>query len=149
MAFLKNRPAAILESVPKHITEPGAHWDTSRFDLATLSAPVSQFHLVAHLDTENAVGDDGNRWSLSLQTGDSTSVTVTVVSSEEGVGPGTIILENEAATRTQTPSAVVVSAPCSNSKARVCDVLDLIIQERRDEYVFAAGGAGGRYVDLH
>ncbi|KZV76034.1 hypothetical protein PENSPDRAFT_496838 [Peniophora sp. CONT] len=142
-AFLKNRPAAVLESVPKHITDPDAHWDTSRFDLVTLSAPVSNYYFVAHLDTEGAVGNDGNRWSLSLQTGDDASVTINIVPGEEGK-PGKIVLVNEATARTNTPSAVVVLVPCSLSGARVCDVLDVIISERRDEYVFAAGGAGGR-----
>lgn len=142
-AYLENRPAAILESVPKHITDPSAHWDTTHFDLATLSAPVSHFHFVALLDTEDAVGNDGNRWSLSIQTGEDASVTLNTVPGAEGK-PGRIVLENEATTRTKAPSAVVISAPCSIFTARVCDVLDIIISEKRDEYVFTTGGAGGR-----
>ncbi|VDB97153.1 unnamed protein product [Peniophora sp. CBMAI 1063] len=144
LAFLQGQPAAILESVPKHITQPGANWDTSRFDLTTLSSGVSQYHFVAHLNSEHQAGRDGNRWSLSLQTGDDTSVTVTVVPGDEGMR-GKITLENETAARTQVPSAAVVSARCPNDKTRVCDILDLIIREKRDQYVFAAGGAGGRW----
>ena len=138
------------EDVKKHITSSD-DWGISKFKLSNLSKIVKQFQFVAHENPSNS-GDKvnaeqlppTNHWSilLTVNTTEISSVQVEVVPNEPGE-PGMVVVESmDYAFNSNYTKTVSVDAP---EGITVADVLNLIIQKKRDHYIFAPVGEGCRF----
>ena len=142
------------EEVNKHITSSD-DWGISKFKLSNLSAIVKQFHFVAHENPSNS-GDKvngeqlppTNHWSLLLTltspklSSNALAVEVDVTPSEPGE-PGMVVVESRsyAFNSNYTKTVSVDAAECIT----VADIFNLIIQKKRDRYIFAPVGEGCRF----
>src|SRR6266436_2313163 len=135
------------ENVKKYITSSD-DWGISEFELEDLSNIVEQFHFVAHHNPSNE-GDtpDGeqlpptNHWSLFLSFSDS-SVRVEVAPGELGE-PGMVVVESkEYFVTARSTKTVPIDAP---EGITVADIFNLIIQRKRDHYIFSPVGEGCRF----
>ena len=136
------------EDVNKHITNSD-NWGISKFKLSNLSAIVKQFHFVAHENPSNS-GDKvngeqfppTNHWSLLLTLSTSVGVEVDITPNEPGE-PGMVVIESKdyALTSNYTKTVSVDAA----EGITVADVFNLIMQKKRDCYIFAPVGEGCRF----
>ena len=143
-------PSISDEDIKKHITSSD-DWGISKFKLSNLSSIVKQFHFVAHENPFN-LGDKvngeqlppTNHWSilLTLSTWDLSSVEVEVTPNEPGE-PGMVVVESKDYVFTGNYTKTV-SVDASEG-ITVADVLNLIIQKKRDYYIFAPDGEGCRF----
>ena len=150
------------EDVKKHITSSD-DWGISQFKLSNLSAIIKQFHFVAHENPSNS-GDKvngeqlppTNHWSLLLTLVSSTSgseskissVGVDVAPSEPGE-PSMVVVESNLEGYDAFTSidnfTKTVSVDAAHEGITLADVFNLIIQKKRDHYIFAPVGEGCRF----
>ncbi|KAI6019066.1 hypothetical protein EDC04DRAFT_439608 [Pisolithus marmoratus] len=139
---------SVIDNVKKHI-ENSEDWGKYKFQFSALSQEVTHFNFVAHENTSNTGDKVGgkelpptNHWSLFLTINRGSSVRVEVAPNDPGK-PGMVIIENknyDASTKiTKKVSIDVPKAPT------VADIFNLIIQKKRDYYIFAPVGEGCRF----
>lgn len=131
--------------VQAHIRAEEDYWGTSSFRWTSLTKLVYNFHFVAHANESN-MGEANqlptNHWSLFLTTGEQSSVHIDAVPNMGGQ-PGMIILENKRYAVTNSGTYVVsMVAP---ARLTVGDVLSIIIENKRDRYIFHPTMEGCRY----
>ncbi|KAI0316344.1 hypothetical protein OF83DRAFT_1084336 [Amylostereum chailletii] len=133
------------DSIYSHIANFDGNWGTMEFRKASLALPVTHIHLVAHENQEN-VGGDGqppaNHWTISLQVGSNSSVRIDMVPGEPG-RPGMVVLQNKSYDLT-TKRTCAVSAEVTTGTT-VASILSLIINKKRDNYVYSPLGEGCRF----
>ncbi|KAF8833383.1 hypothetical protein BDN67DRAFT_992850 [Paxillus ammoniavirescens] len=121
-------------------------WGKSKFQYPALSKEVAQFHFVAHENIDNEGDGDGikptNHWSLFLTINGSSSVRVEVAPDDLGK-PGMVLIESKKYdVTTKITKKVSINAPRGLT---VAGIFNLIIQKKRDCYIFAPVGEGCRF----
>lgn len=140
------------EDVAKHITSSD-DWGIAKFKLSNLSEIVTHFHFVAHENPSNSgeiVSGSGeelpptNHWSLflTLNSSKASSVRVEVTPNEFGK-PGMVVVESKGYALTNKSTKTVSDFAPQNMT--VAKVFNLIIQKKRDYYIFAPVGEGCRF----
>ncbi|KAL1743609.1 hypothetical protein HDZ31DRAFT_40576 [Schizophyllum fasciatum] len=140
-------------SVADRIHDVDGNWGTMGFRKASLASAVTALLFVAHTNVDNLGGDGQpptNHWTLLLQVDTHTGVRLDVSPGDVG-RPGMLILEDvkPGATALADPSFPddrihVVALPAS-ADITVERILALIVQNKRDNYVFAPVGEGCRF----
>ncbi|KAL4244618.1 hypothetical protein ABKN59_010272 [Abortiporus biennis] len=133
-----------MTSTTNHIYNVDGNWGTSQFK-TPLDATVTHVHFIAHENPTNE-GSDGqfptNHWTLYLSLNTLTSVQLDAAPGDIG-RPGMIILESVSEHLPQDcihrVSAIVTPGTTVKS------ILDVIINKKRDQYIFAPIGEGCRF----
>ena len=139
-----------VEDVKKHIMSSD-DWGASKLQLSNLSAIVKQFHLVAHENPSNSADEENgekllptNLWSLFLTLGSSKISSIRVEATpNEPEEPGMVVVESKAYALTNRNTKAVSMDALEG--ITVADVFNLIIQKKRDYYIFAPAGEGCRF----
>jgi hypothetical protein len=128
-----------------HIFDSDGYWGTSRFPPRALEETVTYIHFCAHSNPENE-GADGqpptNHWSLFLEIDESRSVRVDAVPGAPHT-PGMIILEIK--NYNITERRVFNESSAVPAGTTVETILQVIIKNGRDRYMFAPVGEGCRF----
>ena len=121
-------------------------WGKYAFQFADLSKEVAQFNFVAHENVDNEGDGPGipptNHWSLFLTIDAGSSVRTEVAPDDPGK-PGMVIIESKKYdASTKITKKVSINVPKGRT---VADIFNLIIQKKRDYYIFAPVGEGCRF----
>lgn len=139
---------SVIDNVKKHIQD-SEDWGKSRFQFSSLSQKVTQLNFVAHENTSNKGDKVGgkqlpptNHWTLFLTINHGSSVRVEVAPNDPGQ-PGMVIIENKKYdVSTKITKKVSIDVPKAPT---VADIFNIIIQKKRDYYIFAPEGEGCRF----
>ena len=120
-------------------------WYSKRFLKTQLDSEIPSIAFVAHaVTTDDALlPNPTNHWSAFLQISDNSSVRMEVSPTSGGGEPGTVVIESkEYDMSTHRNHAVVVAVAPGTTVAKI---LSLLIELKRDRYVFSKVGEGCRF----
>jgi len=134
-------------SLRKHMQNSDGNWGASLFDMSYLASPIASIQFTAHSNVDNA-GDEvlklppTNHWSLLLFPDNTTESAVHLdMTPNEPGEPGMLIIEH-LPYGSELDSIHAVS--CS-TKATVASILQVLVNKKRDNYIFAPVGEGCRF----
>ncbi|KAF9011640.1 hypothetical protein BDZ89DRAFT_487042 [Hymenopellis radicata] len=138
----------VAQYIDDYLCNPECHWDAEDFDILStpLSATVGRIHFCAANNDRNEPLEEGaqpvNHWMIFLQTGNTTSVRLSIRSGETSY-PALIDLGSK--TYIVSHFAPVVVSSNVTQGITVERIFRMLIENRRDRYIFTDQHVGCRY----
>jgi hypothetical protein len=124
------------------------HFGTSKFKESDLEQVVERIHLCGYMNEDNVGDDDGrpptNHWAIFLQVDPKKSVKLDMIPGDGDDGLlGYIVLESKGYNMTNKGIRSLTFIP--TCEFPVSDVLNLIMKNGRDKYIFTEEEEGCRF----